>query len=58
LECTSKHLPFREEIFGPVFSIFKVKNEEEAISLSNESEYGLGACIVSNDLDYAEELAK
>lgn len=48
---------YYEELFGPVASIFKVKNELDAIALANDSEFGLGASIWSEDLQKAEELA-
>ncbi|EGR32128.1 hypothetical protein IMG5_095240 [Ichthyophthirius multifiliis] len=54
----SNNIANQEEIFGPVFSVFKVKNIEEAIQIANDSRYGLGACIVSKDLQKAEEIAK
>ncbi|WP_191321979.1 NAD-dependent succinate-semialdehyde dehydrogenase [Algoriphagus aquimarinus] len=48
---------YYEELFGPVATIFKVKNEEDAISLANDSEFGLGASIWSEDKEKAENLA-
>lgn len=42
-----------EETFGPVVTIIRVKDYEEAISLSNESEYGLDSCIFTQDIDKA-----
>ncbi|KAK7696616.1 hypothetical protein QCA50_001274 [Cerrena zonata] len=39
----------REEIFGPVLSVGKFKTEEEAIQLANNTTYGLGAGLHSND---------
>ena len=35
----------RKEIFGPVVPIMTVENEEEAIALANDSEFGLGASV-------------
>jgi succinate-semialdehyde dehydrogenase/glutarate-semialdehyde dehydrogenase len=48
---------FDEEIFGPVWSVIKAKDEQEAIALSNQSEYGLGASIWTSDLEKAERLS-
>jgi len=39
----------KEEIFGPVLSVGRFKTEEEAISLANDTTYGLGAGLHSND---------
>lgn len=47
-----------EEIFGPVFPIFRVKNEEEAVKLANDTAYGLGSTIISKNIEKAEEIAK
>lgn len=47
-----------EETFGPVVTIIRVKNYEEAISLANESEYGLDACIFTKDIDKAFDAAQ
>lgn len=46
----------REESFGPVVGIMKVKSDEEAIALMNDSPYGLTAAIWTEDLDAAERI--
>ena len=48
---------FSEELFGPVAAVFKVKNEQEAISLANDTEFGLGASLWTSDLEKGEKLA-
>ena len=48
---------YNEELFGPVAAIIKVANEEEAIHVANDSNYGLGAAIFSKDIDRAEKIA-
>ena len=48
---------YEEELFGPVASIIKVKDEEEAIKVANDSIYGLGASIYSRNIDKAEKIA-
>ena len=47
----------QEEVFGPVAPIIVTDNEAEAIELANDSEYGLGASIWTQDLDKAERLS-
>jgi phenylacetaldehyde dehydrogenase len=47
---------FQEEIFGPVVSVSKFSNEEEAISLANNSRYGLGAAIWTRDVAKAHRV--
>lgn len=49
---------FEEELFGPVAVVFKVKNEDEAIRVANETRYGLGASIWTQDLQKGVEIGK
>ena len=46
----------REESFGPVVGIMKVRDDEEAIQLMNDSPYGLTASIWTHDIDRAAEI--
>lgn len=48
---------YYEEIFGPVASFYRVKNEEEAIQLANDSNFGLGCSIFSQNVARAERIA-
>jgi aldehyde dehydrogenase (NAD+) len=43
----------REEIFGPVAAVIRVKNYEEALAVANDTEFGLSAGIVTTSLKYA-----
>ena len=47
----------QEEVFGPVAPIIVAGDEVEALNLANDSEYGLGASIWTQDLDKAERLS-
>jgi acyl-CoA reductase-like NAD-dependent aldehyde dehydrogenase len=47
----------QEEVFGPVAPIIIADDEDEAIELANNSDYGLGASIWTQDLDKAERLS-
>ncbi len=48
----------REEIFGPVLVIIPYKDEEDAIRIANDSQYGLSGFVVSKDLERARKVAK
>ncbi|PEC50082.1 aldehyde dehydrogenase family protein [Bacillus sp. AFS077874] len=48
----------REEIFGPVVALFKVKNYEEAVEMANDTEYGLSAAICTNDFTIAQRFVE
>lgn len=49
---------YDEELFGPVASIITAENEEHAIRIANDTEFGLGAAIFSQNIDNAEYIAK
>ncbi|MBT9491696.1 MAG: aldehyde dehydrogenase [Paucibacter sp.] len=48
----------REEIFGPVMSVIRFKDEAEAVALANDSPYGLQASVWSSHIDRAHRVAK
>ena len=47
----------REEIFGPVLSVIAYDTEDEAISIANDSRYGLHAAVLGTDLSRARRVA-
>ena len=49
---------YDEEVFGPVVCIWKVKDVEEAIKIANDTPYGLGASIYTEDVPNAEKIAR
>jgi succinate-semialdehyde dehydrogenase/glutarate-semialdehyde dehydrogenase len=51
-------LAYDQELFGPVATIIKVKDEEEAIFVANDTPFGLGSSLWTNDLTKAKMLAK
>lgn len=48
----------REEVFGPVASVIKVDSYEEALSVANDTSFGLSSAIVTTSLKYATDFRK
>ena len=48
----------REETFGPIVSVMRVKDDEEAIRLANDSHYGLSGSVWTKDIDKGIAIAK
>ena len=48
---------FRDEFFGPVAMFFRVKDEDEAIALANDSDFGLGGSVYTKDIARGKRVA-
>src|SRR5699024_6165263 len=46
----------REEIFGPLIGVMKANDEDHAIELANDPEFGLSAAVYSRDIDHASQV--
>ncbi len=57
-DVTTQMPVFYEETFGPIAAVVKFESEDEAIELANNTEFGLGAAIFSEDIEKAEYYAK
>ena len=49
---------YEEELFGPVASVIRARDEEDAVRIANDSRFGLGAALFTGDLERAKELAR
>ncbi len=49
---------YYQEFFAPVALIFRVKNDEEAVKLANDSPYGLGGSIITKDIERGKRIAR
>ena len=59
IECENHNLPTAEnELFGPVLSVMKFENEEEAIHQMNDNQYGLSSGIYTTNLGRAMRVSK
>ena len=48
---------YEQEVFGPVASIIKAKDIEDAISLANNNPFGLSAVVYGDDIDQCKTVA-
>ncbi|HZQ84399.1 MAG TPA: aldehyde dehydrogenase family protein [Acidimicrobiales bacterium] len=56
--CTNRMRVAREEIFGPVISVIPFDDDEEAIAISNDSDFGLASYVFSEDSTRAYRVAR
>ncbi|HEX5782989.1 MAG TPA: NAD-dependent succinate-semialdehyde dehydrogenase [Solirubrobacteraceae bacterium] len=54
---TKDNPAYHEEFFGPVAQVYKVGSEDEAVELANDTPYGLGSYVFTNDQDQALRVA-
>lgn len=48
---------YREEFFGPVASVYRASSEKEAVEIANDTPFGLGSYVFTNDPDQAQRVA-
>ncbi|MGY1609938.1 NAD-dependent succinate-semialdehyde dehydrogenase [Geodermatophilus sp. SYSU D00700] len=56
-DVTPEMRAYREELFGPAAVVYKVKDADEAVALANDTDFGLGATVMSSDVDRARAVA-
>ncbi len=49
---------YDEEMFGPVACVIRARSEEEAVRIANDTAYGLGAAVFTEDLERGERIAR
>jgi succinate-semialdehyde dehydrogenase/glutarate-semialdehyde dehydrogenase len=49
---------YYQEFFAPVALIFRVKDEDEAVALANDSPYGLGGSVITRDIERGKRVAR
>jgi succinate-semialdehyde dehydrogenase/glutarate-semialdehyde dehydrogenase len=54
---TPQNPAFRDEFFGPVAMFFRVKDEDQAIALANDSDFGLGGSVFTKDVERGKRVA-
>lgn len=59
LEDVKPGMPaYDDELFGPVATLFRVRDEDEAIRIANDHKYGLGGGVFSKDIERATNIAR
>ncbi len=57
LGVTADNDVFHEELFGPVAMVFKVRSEDEAVQVANDTPFGLGSYVFTDDPEQAQRVA-
>ncbi|HEY8007278.1 MAG TPA: aldehyde dehydrogenase family protein [Methylocella sp.] len=56
-ECASRNALYEEEVFGPVAAVIEAQDEADAIRIANQSQFGLGSGVITQDLNRGERIA-
>jgi succinate-semialdehyde dehydrogenase/glutarate-semialdehyde dehydrogenase len=56
-DITPDNDAYREEFFGPVAQVYRVSSEDDAVALANDTPYGLGSYVLTDDPKQAERVA-
>jgi len=56
-DITPENDAYREELFGPVAQVYRVGSEDEAVTLANDTPFGLGSYLMTNDPEQTERVA-
>ena len=54
---TPENPVFHQELFGPVAMFFRAEDEDEAVAIANDSQYGLGGSVFTRDTDHGRAVA-
>jgi acyl-CoA reductase-like NAD-dependent aldehyde dehydrogenase len=58
IDATPDSLIAQEEVFGPVLTVLRYRDDEEAVAIANNSAYGLGGAVWGADVDRAVTIAR